>query len=241
MSQQIILEVIVTNVEEALAAQTGGADRLELIDNYPEGGTTPDPQIIRDVKNAVKIPVQVMLRPRGGNFFYSKTELDAMKESIHLCRQIGVAGIVFGILTADNRIDVESSNEMLALAQGMSATFHAAFDQTPDQFQALETLAQLKGIDRVLTMTLHNDTPEARKKVKEVVQFVRGRISIMPAIGATGAAVIDQIVSQTGVREIHIGRAVRTPHQYTGKIDTEKIARIKKTLPKERVTDSSFG
>ena len=227
MPHQILLEVIVTNFEEALAAESGGADRLELIDNYPAGGTTPNPHIIMVVKKSVKIPVQVMIRPRGGNFFYSTSELKAMKESIRFCRKIGVAGIVFGILNRDNTVDVENSREMITLAKGLSITLHAAFDQTPDLFQAVETLAQLGGIDRVLTMTLHNDMPEARKKVKEMVGVASGRISIMPAIGAAGASVIDEIVRQTGVREIHIGRAVRTPHQYTGRVDPQKIRQIK--------------
>ena len=230
MNKQVILEVIVTNADEARAAQLGGADRLELIDNYPAGGTTPSPQMIESVKNSVKIPVQVMIRARGGDFFYSPTELEMMKESIRLCKKTKVAGIVFGILKRDNRIDVDTSREIIALAEGMSITFHAAFDQTPDQFHALETLAQLGGIDRVLTMTLHNDTPEGRQKVKEMVRIASGRISVMPALSPVSVDAVREIVCQTGVRELHFGRFVRSPHQYTGKIDTEKIAQIKSVV-----------
>jgi copper homeostasis protein len=237
MSGQVILEVIVTNADEARAAQLGGADRLELIDNYPEGGTTPDAEIILSVKKSVKIPVQVMIRPRGGDFFYSPDELEMMKESIGFCKKTKVAGIVFGILTRDNKIDVDTSREIIALAKGMSITFHAAFDQTPDQFHALETLAQLKGIDRVLTMTLHNDTPDGRQKVKEMVRIASGRISVMPALSPATVDAVQEIVCQTGVRELHFGRFVRAPHQYTGRIDTEKLRQIKRSTTPGSVVD----
>jgi copper homeostasis protein len=237
MSEQVILEVIVTNADEARAAQLGGADRLELIDNYPAGGTTPSAEIIRSVKKSVEIPVQVMIRPRGGNFFYSPDELEMMKESIRLCKKTKVAGIVFGILTRDNRIAVETSREIIALAKEMSITFHAAFDQTPNQLDALETLAQSGGIDRVLTMTLHNDTPEARKKVKEMVDFTRGRISVMPALSPATVDSIREIISQTGVRELHFGRFVRALHRYDGRIDPEKLRQIKGSTTPGGVVD----
>lgn len=126
------IEVCVDSVESAIIAQQSGAHRVELCDNLLEGGTTPSAAAIEFVRNNLQIDLNVIIRPRGGDFLYSLTELEIMKKDILISKKTGADGVVFGILTADGKIDVASCKELIEIARPMSVTFHRAFDVCKD-------------------------------------------------------------------------------------------------------------
>jgi copper homeostasis protein len=199
------IEIVVYNIESALKAQLGGADRIELCDNPAEGGTTPSCGVIEHVKNKLTIGVFVMIRPRGGDFCYSSDEFIAMQRDIEMCKQLKVEGIVFGILMPDGRIDTERCKKLVDLARPMNVTCHRAFDMTRDPMEALEDCIAI-GFDRILTS---GQQPQAIKGVDLIgtlVQKSEGRISIMPGSGVNEETV-SEIVIKTGAKEIHFSAA----------------------------------
>src|SRR5690349_21015917 len=146
----VLVEACVDSVASAVAAERGGAGRLELCDNLFDGGTTPSAGMISAVKAAVKIPVYVIIRPRGGGFVYSESELGVMRLDVEAARMLGADGIVTGVLTKDARIDVQHMRPLIDASAGLPTTFHRAFDLTPDLAASLETVMSL-GMKRVLT------------------------------------------------------------------------------------------
>src|SRR5687768_15688221 len=134
----MVVEVVVYNIESALKAQEGGADRIELCDNPGEGGTTPSSGVVEVVRQNLSIDVYVMIRPRGGDFLYSNYEFHAMKRDIVQCQRLSADGVVFGILTVDGRIDKKRCQELIARARPLKVTCHRAFDMARDPFEALE-------------------------------------------------------------------------------------------------------
>ena len=141
------LEICVDNVESAIAAQNAGADRIELCNNLPEGGTTPGSGTICSARNNLTIGLHVIIRPRGGDFLYSDPDYDIMRREIDICGECGVNGIVLGILESGGAIDVERTAKLIELARPMSATFHRAFDMCNDPFKSLEDVIAC-GADR---------------------------------------------------------------------------------------------
>ena len=146
----IKLEACVGNYKEGKRAEELGANRIELCDNLAQGGTTPSYGTILQCKKDMNIDINVIIRPRGGNFVYSKEELSIMKNDIKLCKDIGVTGVVFGFLKEDNTLDYETTKEFVELAKPLSITFHMAFDEIENKVDALGKLIDL-GVDRVLT------------------------------------------------------------------------------------------
>ena len=144
------VEICVDSATSAFAAQRGGADRVELCDNLLEGGTTPSAGCIKVARRGLKIGLQMMIRPRGGDFLYSQDELDVMQEDIRLAKELGADGVVFGCLTAEGNIDCRHTEELVRLARPMKVTFHRAFDMCRDARKSLEELIGL-GVERVLT------------------------------------------------------------------------------------------
>jgi len=142
------LEACVNSVESAVEAAIGGADRVELCDNLHDGGTTPSIGAIEAAREKLEIDVNVIIRPRGGDFLYSDLELDIMKRDIAAARAAGADGVVFGILKPDGAVNVEQSRRLVELAKPMSATFHRAFDMCADPFAALEDLVSL-GVGKI--------------------------------------------------------------------------------------------
>ena len=145
----LTIEVCLDSVESARAAEQGGAQRVELCDNLVEGGTTPSLGMIETTRAAIRIGLQVMIRPRGGDFLYSPDEFAVMKRDVTAAKAAGANGVVFGLLQPDGTIDRTRSAELIALARPMSVTFHRAFDMTRDAFSALETLVEM-GVARGL-------------------------------------------------------------------------------------------
>src|SRR5687768_8698169 len=140
MTKDITIEVCIDSVQSAIEAQQGGANRVELCDNLFEGGTTPSAGAIAIARKNITIGLHVMIRPRGGDFYYSDIEFDCMKKDIQIAKELGADGVVFGLLTKDGRIDVARSKELTDLALPLQVTFHRAFDMTVDPVQALEDI-----------------------------------------------------------------------------------------------------
>ena len=150
MRPAVKVEICVGDVASAIAAEAGGADRIELCDNLAVGGTTPSAGTIAESCRRLSIPVHVLIRPRGGDFIYSEPEIAVMRHDIETAKALGAAGVVLGVLTADGAIDRDQTAALIALARPLSVTFHKAFDQTAEPLEALETLIDL-GVERVLT------------------------------------------------------------------------------------------
>ena len=201
---QPLIEVCVDSIESAAAAETGGAARVELCDNLPEGGTTPGADAIAAVRKQLRIPLHVIVRPRGGDFCYSDVEFDVMKRDIALAKRLGVDGVVLGVLLPDGRVDVQRTRSLIALARPMSVTFHRAFDMTRDAFEALEALIDL-GVDRILTSGQQPSVVEGLDLITELVRRADGRIVIM-ACGGVDERNVSSVVAESRVRELHVGK-----------------------------------
>ncbi|MEQ8304835.1 MAG: copper homeostasis protein CutC [Cyclobacteriaceae bacterium] len=197
----MICEVVVYNIESALRAQEGGADRLELCDNPAEGGTTPSHAMIEQTRQNISIDLFIMLRPRGGDFLYSNYEYHIMKRDLFQCQKLSVDGVVFGMLTAEGRIDKKRSEELIKIARPLKVTCHRAFDMSRDPLEALEDCIEV-GFDRILTS---GQKPKALGGVDLIAQLVQradGRIRIMAGSGVNEETV-QQVVSNSRVPEIH--------------------------------------
>jgi len=202
MEQKYIIEVCAAHIRSAIAAQEGGAKRVELCDNLYEGGTTPSYATIKLAREKLDIILNIMIRPRGSDFCYSDLEFEMMKEDIKVCKELGVDGVVFGILLPDGNVDLERSKILVEMAQPMSVTFHRAFDVTSDPYKALEGLIEL-GIDRILTAGQKNIVPEGMELIKQLVEKANNRIIIMPGSGINENS-IQEIRDYTGTREFHL-------------------------------------
>jgi copper homeostasis protein len=196
------IEICVDSVEGAVAAERGGADRVELCDNLMEGGTTPSGGCIKVAREKLRIGLQVIIRPRGGDFLYSEVECAVMREDIRLAKTLGADGVVIGCLTAAGDIDLPRTRELIDQARPLNVTFHRAFDMCRDPRQALEDLVQL-GVDRVLTSGQEASVLEGLDLICELQQQARGRIVIMPGGGLTPRN-IGKIVRASGVSEVHL-------------------------------------
>jgi len=197
----VVIEAAVDSLEAALAAERGGADRLELCANLDVGGTTPDAELLAAVKSRARVPVFAMIRPRGGSFVYSSAERDAMRREIDVARTFGADGIVLGMLDERGGIDVPGVGELLSVAGNLPVTFHRAFDRVADQRVALGALIEL-GIDRVLTSGGAPSALAGADSLRALVDDARGRIAIM-AGGRVRAHNARKLVELTGVRELH--------------------------------------
>jgi len=197
----VAVEICVDSVESAVAAQAGGAQRVELCDNLMEGGTTPSYGAIDVARRLLDVKLHVIIRPRGGDFLYSETEFEIMKSDIETSKKFGVDGVVIGILDADGDIDTDRTKELVELARPMSVTFHRAFDVCRDPFKALDELADI-GIDRVLTSGQEATAVEGLELIGALVKHAADKISIL-ACGNINERNIQKIVSATGVSEVH--------------------------------------
>jgi len=197
-----MLEICIDGVSSALAAAEGGADRVELCANLPEGGTTPSAGMIHRVRRVFDGGLMVIIRPRGYDFLYSEDEMAVMRHDIGVARDAGADGIVIGCLTADGRVDSERCETLIAAAGKMDITFHRAFDMSRDLHEAMEDIIRL-GIRRILTSGGMPDVPKGMTRIAELVKAAGGRVSLMPGGGVTEEN-IPEIVRATGVREIHL-------------------------------------
>lgn len=185
-----------------MAAQEGGADRVELCANLLEGGTTPSAGSMQMARRRLTIGLQVMIRPRGGDFCYSATEFETMKLDVETARKAGANGVVFGILNPDGSVDESRTRELAESARPMNITFHRAFDMTRNPREAMEALAALK-IDRILTSGQESSALEGLDLIAELVQAAGDRIIIMPG-GGIHERNFHKVLERSGAREIHV-------------------------------------
>lgn len=197
----MVFEVCVDSVEGVQAAQAAGAQRVELCDNLVEGGTTPSLGMLRVARKKASIDINVIIRPRGGDFCYSELELEVMLQDILAARQAGANGVVIGVLNSDGSVDEARTRLLVTAARPMSVTFHRAFDLSRDPAEALEAICRL-GIDRVLTSGQLPTALEGADCIASLVQQAQDRTSIM-AGGGVNAHNIATIIARTGAKEFH--------------------------------------
>jgi copper homeostasis protein len=209
-----MLEVAVFNIESAIAAEAAGANRLELCENPNEGGTTPSYGTLSVVSSIISIPVFPIIRPRGGDFLYSRSEFDVMKNDIRLCKELGFAGVVIGLLLPDGSIDKERTKELVQLAAPMDVTFHRAFDRCNDPLRGLHDIIET-GCKRILTSGQVPSAPDALDLLQTLVREAGDNIIIMPGSGVRGNN-IATIKTATKAKEFHSSarKVVPTAMQY---------------------------
>lgn len=213
--KDMLIEVCANSVESAIAAAKGGAMRVELCENLWEGGTTPSHASIEIARESINIDLNVLIRPRGGDFLYSELEYEIICRDIFHAKHLGADGIVVGMLNPDGSIDIPRMEEIIDIAQPMSVTFHRAFDVLKDPVKSLEELISL-GVDRVLTSGQKNTAIEGIGLLSELVKKANNRIIIMPGSGIN-LDNISELVMKTGAREFHSScrglRASRMQHR----------------------------
>jgi copper homeostasis protein len=198
----MLLEACVNSAVSAIEAQKGGADRVELCENMPDGGCTPSAGAIRFAREHLHIQLFVMIRPRGADFCYSTEEFEIMKQDVMIAKELGADGVVFGILLPDGTIDPERMAILSELARPMSITCHRAFDMTRDPVEALNDLIRL-GIDRILTSGQNDSALEGAPLIRRLIDHAKGKIIIMPGHGIKEHN-LKQVIRETGAHEFHL-------------------------------------
>ena len=225
-SSPILVEACVDSVESAIAAERGGAQRLELCDALVDGGTTPSAGTIAAVKAAVRIPVFVIIRPRGGGFVYSDAEADVMRRDAEVAATLGADGVVVGALHPDARVDIRRTRELIDASRGMPVTFHRAFDLVRDRLEAVDALASA-GVTRVLTSGGARNALLGADDIGSIVEAAGSRL-IVVAGGGIREENVAEVVRRSGVREIHV-RGTKLRH--TTMAPANEAIQLRKTLP----------
>ena len=195
------LEICAGSLASALAAEAGGADRIELCQGLELGGLTPSAGLLHAVRARVKLPVMVLLRPRPGHFVYSADEYAVLQDDLTIALNHGADGVVLGLLTPDHRVDVARTRALVARAGQRPVTFHRAFDECEDLAQSLEDVIAT-GCQRLLTSGGEPTAVEGQATLQKLVQQAEGRIHIMPGAGLTPAN-IASLAATTGAAEFH--------------------------------------
>lgn len=240
------LEICIDSVESALCAEKGGATRLELCGHLTIGGTTPTTSLIELVKESVNIPVNVLIRPRFGDFLYSDLDYELIKRDIVTAKKHLADGVVIGILTPEGHLDKEKLKVLIELAHPMHVTLHRAFDMCIDPFKALHDAIEL-GFDTILTSGQASTASEGISLLKELVLKANGRIEIMPGAGINSSN-LGYLIEATRAPSFHLsakttlesGMRFRNPHVSMGlpglseytlfQTSTEEVAHAKNIL-----------
>jgi len=228
MQNHCILEISVQSVQAAMAAERGGASRIEFCSNARAGGTTPARELLRAVRERVRLPIFSMVRPRGGNFFYSKAEFEAMLRDIDAAKEFRMDGVVLGLLDDEGKVDIVRTKELVERARPLSVTFHRAFDECADLHKSLEDVIQT-GTARLLTSGGRQTAPEALGVLGELVRITGERLIVMPGSGLH-AGNVRETVQKTRAREYHAGLSsvVADPANNLGTFEKEvrKLAAV---------------
>jgi len=195
------LEICANSLRSAVAAERGGAHRIELCQSLELGGLTPSLGLIRRVLAAVRIPVFVLLRPRAGDFVYDDDELDVMDSDLQACRDLGCAGVVLGVLDRQGRVNIKQCERLVRSAHPMAVTFHRAFDDCADPDQALEDIIAA-GFSRILTSAGQESVEFGCDRIAAWIRQASGRIVVMPGAGITPANIL-KIAKASGAMEFH--------------------------------------
>jgi copper homeostasis protein len=214
--RKIVFELCAESVEACLAAHAGGAHRIELCTALSEGGLTPSHGLIREAVQKSGLPVHVLLRPRGGDFLYTSTELEVMREDLAYARSLGVSGIVLGLLRADGTVDIEQTRELVGLAGPLEVTFNRAFDHAVSHAQALEDVIAT-GCKRVLSSGGERDVVRGAESLGRLVKLAAGRIDVAVG-GGLRISNAAAVARATGAPHFHgsVRRHVPSPMQYKG-------------------------
>lgn len=231
-------EVCANSVESALAAQEGGATRVELCAGIPEGGTTPPlGDIVTARKYLTKTKLHVIIRPRGGDFLYNSLEKEIMLEDVRNAKKLGANGVVFGCLTAEGNIDIPFMQQLMKESKGMSVTFHRAFDVCSNPKEALEQIIAL-GCDRILTSGQCETAEIGIPLLKELQAQAAGRIILLAGCGVKEHN-IAKIAAETGIKEFHFSAREKAESGSVlideklgmgGKPDQTTVRRVKDTI-----------
>ncbi|PWW32513.1 copper homeostasis protein CutC [Cytobacillus oceanisediminis] len=223
----MIIEVISDTLSDALIAQEAGADRIELVTGLGEGGLTPSYGVIESVCRKLTIPVNVMIRPHSRGFCYSEEDIEIMIQDIKVCRKLGAAGVVFGVLTSDYQVHTDHLKRLIDASKGLGITFHRAIDDAEDQFAALKIIKQHPQISRILTSGGQKSAIHATERLKRLNELTANSpMKIMAGAGLT-ANNIKMFIEKVPVNEIHFGSGVRYHSSYEHAISPEKIQAIK--------------
>jgi len=214
-------------------AQAAGADRIELCDNPGEGGTTPSYGFIKAAREKLHIQLYPIIRPRGGDFFYSDAEFEVMKTDVQLCKELGCDGVVIGILHADGTVDKERCSQLIELAYPLGVTFHRAFDRVNDASQALEHIIDI-GCERILTSGLQPTALEAADTIAALIKQADERIIIMPGSGVRADNIIE-LAKKTGAVEFHTSARINIDSKmnYTNEAMKENLRSV--TVDEEEI------
>lgn len=212
-----VLEIAANSLESALAAQEGGADRVELCANLSGGGTTPSYGTIVESRDRVRIPLYVLIRPRTGDFCYTESEIETMLRDISICANAGIDGVVIGALDAQLAVDARVCSVLIAAAGQLGVTFHRAFDCARDHVHALDTIMEL-GCERVLTSGGAATALAGAARIAQCVKQARSRLAIMAGAGLDAGNIHEVAVSST-VRELHgSAKAIRSSLVRNGEV-----------------------
>ena len=197
----MIKEACVESFEKALEAQSNGANRIELCENLAVGGTTPSYGTVKICLEKLNIPIFPMIRARGGNFVYSKDEIEIMKEDIKIFKELGVKGVVLGCLTSDNKIDLELTKKLVNLAYPMEVTFHKAIDEIQNPLDYIDNLINI-GIKRILTSGGKVTALEGKDLINEMIKKSNGRLKIVVA-GKVTKENLNELSNLISANEFH--------------------------------------
>jgi len=209
MSNRCILEICVESVDHAVAAERGGADRIELCSDLPSGGITPSAGLMQTARRQVSIPIHILIRPRPGDFCYLESEYEIMRDDILAAKQCGMDGVVLGLLHRNTLVDVERTQALIELARPLPVTFHRAFDDSQNKDIALEEVIRT-GASRILTSGGEARATDALVTLARLVQAARNRIVLMPCGGINSENIVD-IVRKTLAREVHTSAGTSNP------------------------------
>ncbi|WP_294066639.1 copper homeostasis protein CutC [uncultured Fusobacterium sp.] len=197
----MIKEACVESLIDAIEAEKRGAHRIELCDNLSQGGTTPSYGTIKLALSTLKIPVFPIIRPRGGDFYYTPAEIEVIKEDIKICKSLGAKGVVLGILTADKKIDFKTLAEFMELAKPMEVTFHKAIDELEDPTLVIDDLINL-GVKRILSSGTKPTALEGKDMLNKMIEKAGDRLTIVVA-GKVTKEILPEVSSLIPAKEYH--------------------------------------
>ena len=217
-TENMKLEICANSYQSAINAEKAGAHRIELCSELAVGGITPSYGLLKKVMNVIQIPVHVLIRPRSGDFTYTEAEFEIMKEDIKICKELGVSGIVSGVLHKDNTVDYKKTSELIELSKPLCFTFHRAFDCVPNPIETLKKLSDI-GVQTILTSGQQQKAENGLLLLEELQKIAGNELTILVGGGINPNNV--HSFKKIGLREVHgsASKVIQTTnnHSYFGK------------------------
>lgn len=232
-----MLEVIATSLNDALTAQKCGADRLEIVSHPEHGGLTPDLEVVREICQAVNLPLAIMIRPHPHHFFYDDDDIQTMARDIYQFSMLGVESIVSGVLDKNGNIAQQKLEELLKASTPCNFVFHRAIEQTPEILTSIEKLSSYPIIRRVLTNYMIKDFHGELDKLNSLINSTE-QLGITTVLGGgINEETLDFLHQNSAVKAFHVGSAVRVNGSWDENIDPEKLTRLVSILDKNKAHD----